>query len=117
MIKTCRLTVLAAASFGMVCLSASRTAVAQGDSGVSDSGGTQAAEGDDDAFNVGGSCAALAYLSLNQLKAFIGSGYSDDFHSFCFPEQPSECSDYTPLLQGLGHLTTGEDGYHCSLQL
>jgi hypothetical protein len=71
----------------------------------------------DDAFEVGGSCAALAYLSAAQLKAYISSGYSDDFHSFCFPEEPSDCTDYSGFLKGLGRLSTGEDGYHCSLQL
>jgi hypothetical protein len=75
-------------------------------------------EGSDDAtFEIGASCAALAYMSTAQLKAFINAGYSDDFHSFCFPEEPSECSDYTPFLKSLGRLTTGDDGYHCSLQL
>ncbi len=74
--------------------------------------------GDDDAsFAVGGSCAALAYTNGAQLKALIASGYTDDLHSFCFPEEPSECSDYTSFLKGLGRLVTGDDGYHCSLQL
>ena len=72
---------------------------------------------DDAEFQVGGSCAALAYLSSTQLKAYINSSYMDDFHSFCYPEEPSDCSDYTQFLKGLGRLTTGEDGYHCSLQL
>ena len=68
-------------------------------------------------FQVGGSCAALAYLSSTELRAYINASYSDDFHSFCFPEEPSDCEDYTQFLKGLGRLSTGEDGYHCSLQL
>lgn len=71
----------------------------------------------EESFNVGGSCAALAYLGSAQLKAYIGAGYTDDFHSFCYPEEPSECSDYSSFLKGLGRLVTGDDGYHCSLQL
>jgi hypothetical protein len=72
---------------------------------------------EEDGFEVGGSCASLAYLGAGQLKAFLSSGYSDDFHSFCYPEEPYSCSDYTSYLKGLGRMTTGEDGYHCSLQL
>lgn len=72
---------------------------------------------EDVTFEVGGSCAGLAYMNANQLKAFISAGYSDDFHSFCYPEEPYSCSDYTSYLKGLGRMTTGEDGYHCSLQL
>ncbi len=72
---------------------------------------------DDDGFEVGGSCAGLAYMNAGQLKAYVAASYSDDFHSFCFPEEPFSCSDYTSFLKGLGRMTTGEDGYHCSLQL
>lgn len=72
---------------------------------------------DEDSFPIGGSCAALAYLNVTELKARLGASFSDDFHSFCFPEEPSECSDYSSLLKGLGRLSTGDDGYHCSLTL
>ncbi len=72
---------------------------------------------EDSAFEVGGSCAGLAYMNATQLKAFLSAGYSDDFHSFCYPEEPFSCADYTSYLRGLGRMTTGEDGYHCSLQL
>ncbi len=72
---------------------------------------------EDEAFEVGGSCAGLAYMNASQLKAFLNAGYSDDFHSFCYPEEPYSCTDYTSYLKGLGRMTTGEDGYHCSLQL
>lgn len=72
---------------------------------------------DEVTFDVGGSCAAIAYMNAGQLKAFINAGYTDDFHSFCYPEEPSECSDYTPFMKGLGRLSTGDDGFHCSLQL
>lgn len=72
---------------------------------------------DSDGFQIGGSCAALAYASTSNLRALIAGGYADDFHAFCFPEEPAECSDYTSFLKGVGRLSTGEDGYHCSLQL
>ncbi len=72
---------------------------------------------DADGFQIGGSCAALAYASTTNLRALISGGYADDFHAFCFPEEPSECSDYTSFLKGVGRLNTGEDGYHCSLHL
>lgn len=72
---------------------------------------------EDEAFEVGGSCAGLAYMNAGQLKAFLSAGYSDDFHSFCYPEEPYSCADYTSYLKGFGRMTTGEDGYHCSLQL
>lgn len=71
---------------------------------------------EDDAFHVGGSCAALAYMTTGRLNELIKTGFSDDRHSFCFPEEPSECSDYSGLLQGMGKLSVGEDGYHCDLQ-
>lgn len=71
----------------------------------------------DDSFQIGGSCAGLAYVSSASLRSLIAGGFADDFHSFCFPEEPSECSDYTSFLKGVGRLSTGEDGYHCSLQL
>ena len=72
---------------------------------------------EDDLFRPGGSCAALAYLSSSQLDDLIKAGFNDDRHSFCYPEEPSECTEYTSLLQGRGHLTTGEDGFHCNLQV
>ena len=72
---------------------------------------------EDDLFRPGGSCAALAYLSSSQLGDLIKAGFSDDRHSFCYPEEPSECTEYTSLLQGRGPLTTGEDGFHCNLQV
>lgn len=68
-------------------------------------------------FQVGGSCAALAYLDASQLKQYVSAAYSDDFHSFCYPEEPFSCSDYTSFLRGLGRMAIGDDGYHCSLQL
>ena len=72
---------------------------------------------EEDVFHPGGSCAALAYLSSSQLALLITSGFSDDRHSFCFPEEPSDCAEYTGLLSGRGRLTTGEDGFHCNLQV
>jgi hypothetical protein len=84
---------------------------------LSGDAGDAALTQDDDAFEVGGSCAALAYLSSAQLKSYINAGYSDDFHSFCYPEEPQSCADYSTFLKGLGRLSTGEDGYHCSLSL
>ena len=72
---------------------------------------------EDDLFRPGGSCSALAYLNSSQLAELIKSGFSDDHHSFCFPEEPSECAEYTSLLSGRGRLTTGEDGFHCNLQV
>src|SRR5690606_546840 len=95
----------------LIALGHSSVTVAQEDESATDNAMV------DDGFEVGGSCAALAYMNQSQVKAFISSGFSDDFHSFCFPEEPSECSDYTAFLKGLGRLTTGDDGYHCSLQL
>jgi len=74
-------------------------------------------DGGNTSFEVGSSCAALAYLSTAELKTLVNVSYSDDFHSFCYPEEPSDCSDYTSFLRGLGRLTTGDDGYHCSLQV
>lgn len=81
------------------------------------SGNGGSLSGEEETFDVGGSCAALAYLSTDQLKNYVNSGFSDDFHSFCYPEEPQSCSDYSSFLGGLGHLSTGDDGYHCSLQL
>jgi len=77
----------------------------------------QGAGESDDSFQIGGSCAALAYVSSGSLRSLIAGGFADDFHSFCYPEEPSECTDYTSFLKGIGRLTTGEDGYHCSLHV
>ena len=72
---------------------------------------------EDDGFRVGGSCATLAYLGARQLRETMKQALSDERHSFCFPEELSDCSDYNGLLRGLGRLSMGEDGYHCNLQL
>ena len=95
-------------------------ALSLGPSALSQEGKTGSSEfaiEDEALFEAGGSCAALAYLGAGQLRALIAAGYADDLHSFCFPEEPSECSDYTAYLKGMGRLSTGEDGFHCSLQL
>ena len=80
------------------------------------SGATANAE-EDEPFHIGGSCAALAYTSSSDLADILNETYSDDLGSFCVPEEPMECSDYSPLLKGRGRLVTGEDGYHCTLHL
>lgn len=77
----------------------------------------QGAGESEDGFQIGGSCAALAYASTSNLRSLIAGGFADDLHSFCYPEEPSECADYTSFLKGVGRLATGEDGYHCSLHL
>lgn len=69
----------------------------------------------DEAFQIGGSCAGLAYLNRDQIGTVLGAAFSDDMHSFCYPEEPSECSDYSAFLHGMGRLATGDDGFHCSL--
>lgn len=101
----------------LACVLALGLAMEQRSDAADESGIAADLNSDDATFEVGASCAALAYMSNGQLKAFIGAGYADDFHSFCYPEEPSECSDYTPFLKGLGRLSTGDDGYHCSLSL
>lgn len=72
---------------------------------------------EEDPFVIGGSCAALAYTTSTELADLLNETYSDDLGSFCVPEAPMECSDYTTFLKGRGRLITGEDGYHCTLQL
>ena len=76
--------------------------------------GLRAEEGDP--FQIGGSCAALAYTTGAQLSDLLTATSADDLGSFCVPEQPFECADYSSHLKGRGHLLTGEDGYHCTLQ-
>lgn len=72
---------------------------------------------EEEPFVIGGSCAALAYATSNELTDLLNETYSDDLGSFCVPEAPMECSDYSPFLKGRGRFITGEDGYHCTLQL
>jgi hypothetical protein len=72
---------------------------------------------EEDPFVIGGSCAALAYTTGTELADLLNETYSDDLGSFCVPEATMECSDYSPFLKGRGRLITGEDGYHCTLQL
>jgi len=72
---------------------------------------------EEDPFRLGGSCAALAYTTTGDLVDLLNETYADDFGSFCVPEEPMECSDYSTFLKGRGRLITGEDGYHCTLQL
>jgi hypothetical protein len=57
----------------------------------------------------------MAYLELAQLKYVTGPTFKDEFQSFCYPEEPFDCSDYTSLLKGLGHLEAGLDGYYCRM--
>jgi hypothetical protein len=72
---------------------------------------------EDEPFQFGGSCAALAYTTTSQLGAMLAATYADDLSSFCVPEEPFDCAEYSSLLKGRGRLVTGEDGYHCTLQL
>ena len=72
---------------------------------------------DEEPFRLGGSCAALAFTTQSQLSEILTASYADDLGSFCVPEEPFECGDYSSLLKGMGRLTTGEDGFHCTLQL
>jgi len=71
---------------------------------------------EDEPFHPGGSCAALAYTTALELADLLSETYADDLGSFCVPDEPMECSDYSPFLKGRGRLVTGEDGYHCTLQ-
>lgn len=82
-----------------------------GPSGVASGQGFSA----DEAFQIGGSCAGLAYLNKDQITIVLSAAFSDDMRSFCYPEEPSECSEYTAFLHGAGRLSTGDDGFHCSL--
>ena len=52
---------------------------------------------------------------IGRADTLTSGAYADDFHSFCFPEEPFGCADYTSFLKGLGRMTIGDDGYHCSL--
>jgi hypothetical protein len=72
---------------------------------------------DDDIFQIGGSCAGLAYLGGAEIRHLLSQAFSDDHHSFCYPEEPSDCTDYSSFLKGLGRMTTGDDGYHCAVHL
>ena len=72
---------------------------------------------EEDPFVIGGSCAALAYTTNAELADLLNETYTDDLGSFCVPEETMECSDYSPFLKGRGRLITGEDGYHCTLQM
>jgi len=72
---------------------------------------------EEEPFHLGGSCAALAYTTAGELADILNETYVDDLGSFCVPDEPMECSDYSPFLKGRGRLVTGEDGYHCTLQL
>jgi len=72
---------------------------------------------DDEIFQIGGSCAGLAYLGGAEIRHLLSQAFTDDHRSFCFPEEPSDCTDYSSFLNGLGRMTTGDDGYHCAVQL
>jgi hypothetical protein len=85
---------------GLAVLSFSATGVAQSE----------------ETFQIGGSCAGLAYLNKAQIATVLASAFVDDLHSFCYPEEPSECSDYSSFMQGAGKLSTGSDDYYCSLE-
>ena len=64
-------------------------------------------------FEPGHGCGELTELGDAELKAALSDLYQADFHAFCRPEEPSVCSDYTGALKGLGHMATGDDGWHC----
>ena len=79
------------------------------------SGATANAE-EDEPFHIGGSCAALAYTSSSDLADILNETYSDDLGSFCVPEEPMECSDYSPLLKGRPLLQKSLSPYRLVLQ-
>jgi hypothetical protein len=68
-------------------------------------------------FQIGGSCAAMAYIEEAQLTYLISDAFKDEFPSFCYPEEPYDCSDYTSFLKGAGTLEAGVDGYYCKLNV
>lgn len=89
---------------------------AEGDE-VSALDAAQSDEFSDEIFQIGGSCAGLAYLDGAEIRHLLSNAFSDDHHSFCYPEEPSDCTDYTSFMKGMGRMTTGDDGYHCAVQL
>lgn len=70
---------------------------------------------EEEAFKIGGSCAALAYLSEAQLRKYTGSTFAVEFNAYCYPEEPFDCTDYSSFLKGMGQLSAGSDGYYCQL--
>ena len=80
--------------------------------GISSIGAAQSEE----TFQIGGSCAGLAYLTKAQIQVVLASAFVDDLHSFCYPEEPLECSDYSSFMRGGGKLSTGSDDYYCALE-
>lgn len=73
--------------------------------------------GDGETFQIGSSCAAMAYLEQSQIQYMISPAFKEEFQSFCYPEEPFDCSDYVSLLRGLAMLESGLDGYYCKLVL
>jgi hypothetical protein len=69
------------------------------------------AEDDPRAFS--GSCAELAYMSESQRRAMVDVTNEENFEEFCFPEDPFECSDFSPSLAKWGQLQTNDGGYWC----
>ena len=69
------------------------------------------AEEDTRAFS--GSCAELAYMSESQRRTMIDLANEENFEEFCFPEDPFECSDFSPSIAQWGHLQTNDGGYWC----
>ncbi len=64
----------------------------------------------DPEFQVGESCAALAYGSADAYLWLIESLDNRELEEFCYPEEPSFCSDYTDFLHGIGRLEFSEGG-------
>ncbi len=83
-----------------------------GEESTSDSQGIET-----DDFQVGDSCAALAYLTYAQMREIARAGFQSELNAFCYPEEPSDCSEYASLISGIGKLVTSESGYYCSLIL
>jgi len=68
-----------------------------------------------DDFRIGDSCAALAYLTYAQMREIATVSSGSELNTFCYPEEPSDCSEYASLVSGIGKLTTNESGYYCRL--
>lgn len=68
-------------------------------------------------FEVGGSCASLAYVEKGELQDTIAEASEEGIEQFCFSEEPYFCADYSSYLHGLGRMEVGYDGYLCRLVL
>jgi len=55
-------------------------------------------------FEVGSSCATIIFSEPEALEWLVESLSDEELDSFCYPEEPSICSDYSGQVESIGSI-------------